>query len=69
MIKISKKMLLITILFLLTLATTYAAYCEFACVHCGMVSVSGCGSPPGNWGYCSRSPNHQHMFVITRQSK
>jgi hypothetical protein len=69
MIKISKKMLLITILFLLTLATTYAAYCEFVCVHCGMVSISGCDSPPSNWGYCSKSPNNQHMFVITRQSK
>ena len=61
-------MLLITILFLCLVVTAYAATCEYICAHCGMVSVSGCGSPP-SWGYCSKSPNHMHMFILTRQSR
>ncbi len=69
MIKISKKMLLITVLLLTISAAAYTAgSCLYTCVFCGMEVFSGCGNPPSSNGYCPNSPKtHQHVFVLTKK--
>jgi hypothetical protein len=67
--KSSKRIFLVMVLFTLLVSVVYAGYCEYKCVFCSMVVVTGCGSPPSSWGYCSRAPDKMHAYVLTRQTR
>jgi hypothetical protein len=69
MFNISKKISVIVILLTILSTVVYASYCEYKCVYCGMVIVSGCGSPPSSYGYCSRAPDKMHYHMLTRQTR
>jgi hypothetical protein len=69
MLSMSKKILLVTMLFTLLASVVYAGYCEYKCVYCAMIVVTGCGSPPSSWGYCYRAPDKMHTYVLTRQTR
>jgi len=68
MIKISKKISLVAVLFLLLTAIVYAGYCEYKCVHCSMVVIAGCSSAPSSYGYCPKAPDKMHAFMFVRQN-
>ncbi len=53
------------ILFLTAIA--YAGTCEFRCVYCVLVEFAGCNQPAPNNGYCSKSPNGQHAFMLVKE--
>jgi hypothetical protein len=69
MLNKSKKISLIIVLFTLLSAVVYAGYCEYKCVFCSMIVVTGCGSPPSSFGYCPRAPDKMHTYVLTRQTR
>jgi hypothetical protein len=52
------------ILFLAAIAC--AGTCEFRCVYCALVEFAGCNMPAPNNGYCPKSPNGQHAFVLVK---
>ena len=53
------------ILFLAAIA--YAGTCEFRCVYCSLVEFAGCNMPAPNNGYCPKSPNGQHSFMLVKE--
>lgn len=69
MLNKSKKISLIIVLFTLLASMVYAGYCEYKCVHCASIIVTGCGSPPSSFGYCPRAPDKMHAYVLTRQTR
>lgn len=69
MYKISKKILAIIMLLTIVSTVVYAGYCEYKCVYCASIIISGCSSPPSGFGYCSKAPDKMHAYVLTRQTK
>ena len=48
-------------------AVAYAGTCEFRCVYCAMVEFAGCNLPAPSNGYCPKSPNGQHAFMLVKE--